>query len=91
MGTLTLNDGTVLQNSYALLSSGSLFIYDQQTGTTLTDVFTAFNDPAKTARIVCTQVNGEEITFLNYSKLIAVRDEGAGLFTAVLTRGDENV
>lgn len=88
MGTLTLNDGTVFQNSSALVSSGNLFVYVQQEGTTLTDVFNAFVDPEKTARIVFTQVNGEEISFLNYEKLIAVRDEGGGLFTAVLTRGD---
>lgn len=88
MGTLTLNDGTVFQNSSALVSTGNLFVYIQQAGVTLTDVFNAFVDPDKTGRIVYTQINGEEISFLNYEKLIAVRDEGGGLFTAVLTRGD---
>lgn len=86
MGTLTLNDGTILQNSSGLVSSGMLFIYVRQNGITMTDVFNLFVDPDKTERIVYTQVNGEEITFLDYEKLIAVRDEGDGLFTAVLTK-----
>ena len=88
MGTLTLNDGTVFQNSSALVSTGNLFVYIQQAGVTLTDVFNAFVDPEKTGRIVYTQVNAEEIVFTGYEKLIAVRDEGDGLFTAVLKRGD---
>lgn len=88
MGTLTLNDGTVFQNSSALVSTGNLFVYIQQAGVTLTDVFNAFVDPDKTGLIVYTQVNAEEIVFTGYEKLIAVRDEGDGLFTAVLKRGD---
>ena len=87
MGTLTLNDGTILQRSSGLVSSGNLFVYVQQHGSTLTSVFNLFVDPDKTERIVYTQVNGEDITFLGYVKLIAVRDEGDGLFTAVLTKG----
>ena len=84
MGTLTLNDGTILQNSSALLSSGMLFIYVRETGITIADVFNLLVDPSKTERIVFTQVNGDEVVFLEYEKLIAVRDEGDGLFTAVL-------
>ena len=87
MGTLTLNDGNVFQNSSALVSTGNLFVYIQQAGVTLTDVFNAFVDPEKTGRIVYTQVNAEEIVFTGYEKLIAVRDEGDGLFTAVLIKG----
>ena len=87
MGTLTLNDGTVFQNSSALVSTGNLFVYILQAGVTLTDVFNAFVDPEKTERIVYTQVNAEEIVFTGYEKLIAVRDEGYGLFTAVLIKG----
>lgn len=87
MGTLTLNDGTVFQNSSALVSTGNLFVYIQQAGVTLTDVFNAFVDPDKTGQIVYTQVNAEEIVFTGYEKLIAVRDEGDGLFTAVLIKG----
>ena len=86
MGTLTLNDGTVLQNSYALLSSGILFVYVQQAEMTIADVFNLFIDPEKTSAITYTQVNGEEVTFEGYTKLTAVRDEGDGLFTAVLKK-----
>lgn len=86
MGTLTLNDGTVLQNSYALLSAGILFLYIQQAGITLAEVFNLLIDPENTSVIVYTQVNGDEVTYERYEKLRAVRDEGDGLFTAVLER-----
>lgn len=86
MGTLTLNDGTVLLNSYALLSTGNLFIYVHHEKIDIAGVFNAFVDPAKTSTIIYTQVNGEKTTFTGYVKLIAVRDEGDGLYTAVLNR-----
>ena len=88
MGTLTLNDGTVLLNSYALVSSGSLFVYAQADGMTFVSMCELFCDPAKTAHIVYTQVNGEDITFTGYEKITAIRDEGNGLFTAVLKEGE---
>ena len=81
---LTLNDGTILNNSHALLSDGSLFIYVQQEGMTINSFFGLFSDPNKTVKIIYTQVNGEDITFTKYKKLMAVRDEENGLFTAVL-------
>ena len=89
MGTLTLNDGTVLQNSYGIISSGVLFVYVGHNGSTIASVLNLFDDDEKTERIVYTQANGENIVFLDYIKLIAVRDEGDGLFTAVLKRGNE--
>ena len=85
MRTLTLNDGTVLQNSYALLSD-SLFVYVQQYGITLVSFFELFCNPEKTAQIVYTQPNGENVTYTGYERLISVRDEGNGLFTAVLKK-----
>lgn len=91
MGTLTLNDGTVLQSSYALLMGDSLFIYVQQEGMMLIPFFNLFCDPEKTAEIIYTEVNAEEITYRWFEKLTAVRDEGNGLFTAVLKRGEINV
>ena len=87
MGTLTLNDGTILHDSSGLVSSGNLFIYVRQDGISMTEVFNAFIDPEKTERIVYTQVNAEEIVFTGYEKLSAVRDEGDGLCTAVLIKG----
>lgn len=81
---LTLNDGTVLENASALLSR-DLFLYVN--GSDLRTVFDLLIEPENTLRIVYTQVNGEEKTFAGYEKLIAVRDEGNNLITAVLRRG----
>lgn len=80
---LTLNDGTVLENSNALLS-GDLFLYVRWL-----DMRTVFNlliNPDKTAVIIYTMNNGDEIRFSGFTKLIAVRDEGNGLVTAVMRK-----
>ena len=80
---LTLNDGTVLDNSSAILS-GDLFLYIHDSD--LQTVFDLLIDPENTKQIIYTQANGESITFVGYKKLISVRDEGNGLITAVLRR-----
>lgn len=80
---LTLNDGTELENSNAILS-GDLFVYIHDSE--LQTVFNLLIDPGKTEKIIYTQVNGESITYNGYSKLTAVRDEDNGLITAVLRR-----
>lgn len=84
METLTLNDGTVLEHS-SIIESGDLFVYVQN-GMTIGDVFNAMYDPEKTSKIVYTMNNGTSITYTGYTKLIAVRDEGHGLITAVLRK-----
>lgn len=81
---LRLNDGTVLENSSAIIS-GDLFLYINGYG--LQDVFDLLIVPAKTKKIIFTQANGEEITITGYTRLIAVRDEDNGLITAVLRKG----
>ena len=80
---LTLNDGTVLENSNAILS-GNLFLYVN--GYDLATVFNLLIVPGKAKMIIYTQNNGETVTFNVYKKLISVSDEGNGLVTAVLTR-----
>lgn len=80
---LTLNDGTVLENSSAILS-GDLFLY--MNGHGLQEVFNLLINPDNTTVIIFTQVNGEEITFTDFSRLISVRDEDNGLITAVLRK-----
>ena len=80
---LTLNDGTVLENSSAILSS-DLFVYIHDSD--LQTVFDLLIDPENTKKIVYTQANGEPVTVVGYKKLIAVRDEGNGLITAVLRK-----
>ena len=81
--TLKLNDGTVLENSSAILSS-DLFVYIHDSD--LQTVFDLLIDPENTKKIIYTQVNGESVTFVGYKKLRAVTDEGNGLITAVLRK-----
>lgn len=81
---LKLNDGTVLEDSSALLS-GDLFLY--MNGHRLQEIFDLLIDQEKAKKIVFTQANGENITFTGYKRLIAVRDEDNGLITAVLRKG----
>ena len=80
---LTLNDGTVLENSSAILS-GDLFLY--MNGYDLATIFNLLIVPGKAKMIIYTQNNGEQITYNGYKKLKSVSDEGNGLVTAVLTR-----
>lgn len=80
---LTLNDGTVLENASAILSSDLfLYIYDSD----LQTVFNLLIDPENTQKIIYTKVNGESVAFVGYKKLRAVTDEGNGLITAVLRK-----
>lgn len=81
---LTLNNGTVLEDSSALMS-GDLFLY--MNGHGLQEIFDLLIDQEKAKKIVFTQVNGENITFTGYKRLISVRDEDNGLITAVLRKG----
>ena len=83
METLRLNDGTVLNNSSVVLS-GDLFLY--MNGITLQSAFQQLIESRKTRRIVYTMNNGEKIEYSGYTKLVALRDEGNGLTTAVLRK-----
>ena len=80
---LTLNDGTVLEGASAL-ASGDLFVYVPESD--IRTVFGLLIEPENTEEIVYTRNNGEKVDFRGYVRLTAVRDEGAGLITAVLKR-----
>ena len=80
---LTLNDGTELDNSSAILS-GDLFLYVNDSN--LQTVFNLLIDPEKTQKIIYTQVNGTSVAYVGYKKLKAVTDEDNGLITAVLRK-----
>ena len=84
---LTLNDGTVLENS-SVIEDGdtySLYVYTRN-GYTMKEVFDPLYDPEKTGKIIYTQVNGSKTVFTGYTNLTAVRNEGRGLVTAVLRK-----
>jgi hypothetical protein len=80
---LKLNDGTVLDNSSAILSS-DLFLY--MNGYGMKEVFDLLIEPEKAKKIVYTRNDGSIVSYLKYKKLISVRDEGDDLITAVLRR-----
>ena len=80
---LTLNNGTELEDSSAILSV-DLFLYIR--GKAMKAVFDLLIKPRNTEVIVYTRNNGESITYEGYTKLRAVSDEGNGLITAVLVR-----
>ena len=82
---LTLSDGTVFQNSHAIENGVNLHIYVEDGQSGIREVFAAFIEPEKTSEITFLGLDEQEIVFRGYNKLIAVRDEGRGLFTAVLT------
>lgn len=81
---LTLSDGTVFQNSHAIENGTNLHIYVQDGQSDIRDVFEAFIDPMKTAEIQYEDMSGQVAVFRGYNRLVAVRDEGKGLITAVL-------
>lgn len=79
---LTLENGTEFDGNALLISDLFLYIY----GETIMYVFNSLVDPQGTSTIKYTQANGEEVTFEGYTKIIAVRDEGSGLITAVMRK-----
>ena len=84
METLTLNNGVVLENSTALENEDSLYIYTNN-NYSVKDLCDALYLPENIASIVAVYP-GSESTYTGFNKLIAVRDEGKGLTTAVLKR-----
>lgn len=84
MEKLTLNDGTVLENSHALMVGERLFIYISS-GATFAEVFELLNDPEKTKKITQDQY-GEKTTFRGFKRLINVTDELNGMITAVVIK-----
>ena len=83
---LILNDGSSFLNSNAIESLGNLYIYVRDGTSGIRDVFEAFIDPEKTAHIVH-EYYGSTVEFDGYTELIAVRNEGNGLITAMLGKG----
>ena len=79
METIVLNDGTTW-SGYVAMSGNQLFFYIDGQG--LKAVFDKLIVPAK-AKKVTYNSGGQSQVYKGYSKLIAVRDEGNGLITAV--------
>ena len=80
---MTLNDGTQMAG-HAVEFNGQLFLYVRgEMG--LADVFQALIDPESTKNITGERM-GIKTVYKGYRKLTAVKDEGCGLITAVLSK-----
>lgn len=80
---ITLDNGT--EFSGYILASNDLFVY--VFGENIKTVFDSLIVTGNTSSMVYTQANGNEVTYSGYTKLIAVRDEGNNLITAVMRKG----
>lgn len=85
---LILSDVTEFANSHALESGRNLFVYISDGESGLREVFDALIDPEKTAHIEY-HYSAAILNFDGFTKLVAVRDEGDGLITAVLYKPNE--
>lgn len=80
---MKLNDGTQMAG-HAVEFNGQLFLYVRgEMG--LADVFQALVNPESTKKITGERM-GIKTVYRGYKKLTAVRDEGGGLITAVLSK-----
>ena len=79
---ITLNNWTEL-TGHAVEFNGQLFLYVRGTG--LADVFQALIDPENVKKITAERF-GVKTIYRGYKKLTAVKDEGGGLITAVLSK-----
>ena len=82
---LTLKNGYILENSSAF-RSGELFLYIR--GISMRKAFDLLAEPLNTEEITYTQNNGDIVIFKGFTKLTVIRDEGSGLITAVLDKGE---
>ena len=81
METITLNDGTVLENSHVLLSRNVLWFY--LNGVSFEDAFALMSDVDKTIRIVASSY-GSETEYTAYTDLFCLRREDDGMITGGL-------
>lgn len=81
---LKLNDGSILENSYAIEASGRLWIYVYgETG--MVELFRLLSNPGKTQKITGNQY-GAETVWTGYTDLFYIRSEDDGSFSAGLRK-----
>lgn len=86
MQTLTLNDGTVLQNSHVLRDRNILWFYLQEI--TFAGAFELMANAEKTARIE-QDAYGSVTAFEGYTDLFCLRREDDGMITGGLYKTEE--
>ena len=77
---LTLNDGTILQDSYALAVGNRMWVYIYAE-MTLADAFALLNDPTKMIAVISEQF-GVETTYEGYTELFTITKEDGGFISA---------
>ena len=85
MQRITLADGTILNNAYALLVDGNLFIYITTTTMDIRDVWNLLSNTRKTKRIR-SQAFGEDVTYQKYTDIYFIRRETDGSMSAGLRK-----
>ena len=81
---LTLNDGTILEDSYGLQDGSVLWVY-LYAKISFGDAFALLNDPEKVKKITGTQF-GAETVFRGHKELFAIRKENGGFISAGLRK-----
>lgn len=85
MQSLTLSDGTVLENSYAAITMDRLFLYINN-GMNIVQIVTLLCDPEKTMSIIYSSGNGETTEYDSFTVLVSVETGVNGLISGVLKR-----
>ena len=85
METLTLNDGTVLQNSYAVETMDNLFLYIRN-GMNIIQVFPLVTDQDKISEIRY-EAAETAVIYGGYTVLQSITTEHGGMISVVLRRG----
>jgi len=81
MQKLTLNDGTVLENSHVILNGSTLWFY--LTGITFTETFNVMNDASRTETITADSF-GDVTAYEGFTDLFCLRREDDGMITGGL-------
>ena len=81
---LTLNDGTVLENSYAFQDGSNLWVY-VYAAISFGELFALLNDPEKVKKITAER-DGAESVFRGYKELFCIRKENGGFISAGLRK-----
>ena len=85
MQRITLADGTIINNAYALMVDGNLFIYLTTTTMDIRDVWNLLSNTRKTKRIR-SQAFGADETYLKYTDIRGMSKEDDGSINARLRK-----
>lgn len=85
---LTMKDGSVVHNAYALESSGRLFVYVMG-ALSLIAMMQIFGDSEKTGQIRSTEY-GESKVYQGYTHLVTLSEETEGAFYTASLRKEQS-